>query len=68
MDEDHGKGLIDLPNDQIDHISFDYLINELIDRVEDHRERAARQRSRAGNDGFEDFGAFINDQQIVDAP
>ena len=40
-----GRPNADLPDDQCEHLSFDHLINRLIDRVHAHRQRAKASRS-----------------------
>jgi hypothetical protein len=46
------EGRIELQGSECESISFDFLINNLIDRVLSHRERARKQkRARAGKTG-----------------
>ena len=46
----HSAGKLELPNDQADHVSLDYLVNVLAGKVEGHRRRAkeSNQRRRKG--------------------
>jgi hypothetical protein len=43
-------GQLDLPDDQADHLSLDYVLNRLLDRREDHgrRRATAQQKARRG--------------------
>src|SRR5262245_58144483 len=43
----HEGGIIQLPADQVDGVSVDYMVNHLINLVEAHRDRAQRQHRRA---------------------
>ena len=49
MLDDYTLGRIDLPEDQAEHVSFDFLIRDLMQRVEAHRRRAKQCRTRRRN-------------------
>lgn len=52
-------GKVELPDNQVDGVTVDYLLNRLMDQVAAHRERARRQRRKkpsnpqAGQDSAE---------------
>lgn len=42
--ESYILGRIKLPDDQVDGVTVDWVLNWLLDQVESHRERAKRQK------------------------
>ncbi len=42
--DDYAAGIVDLPDSQAEHVSFDYAINRLLNAVIEHRRRARSQR------------------------
>lgn len=44
LHQDYMAMLVELPDDQAEHVSLDYVVNLLLDAKLDHRQRAKRQR------------------------